>query len=70
MRLTEKTLISADGQPSRVKRRFDQARMPFGHLSETNPFAWCCSGEDGGCLQNPIYTYSEPERRGRLGNIL
>ncbi len=42
MRLTEKTLASADGQPSRIKRRFDQARIPrdpvrtpFDRLSET-----------------------------------
>lgn len=36
MRLTEKTLVSTDGQPSRVKRRFDRARTPFDRLSETN----------------------------------
>jgi transposase InsO family protein len=36
MRLTEKTLVSADGQPSRIKRRFDQARTPFDRLCETN----------------------------------
>ena len=36
MRLTEKTLVSADGQPSRIKRRFDQARTPFERLCQTN----------------------------------
>lgn len=36
MRLTEKTFVPADGQPSRIKRRFDQARTPFDRLSETN----------------------------------
>jgi len=36
MRLTEKTLVSADGQPSRIKRRFDQARTPFERLCETS----------------------------------
>jgi len=36
MRLTEKTLVSADGQPSRIKRRFDQARTPFDRLTETD----------------------------------
>jgi len=36
MRLTEKTFVSAEGQPSRIKRRFDQARTPFDRLSETN----------------------------------
>jgi len=36
MRLTEKTFVPADGQPSRIKRRFDQARTPFDRLCETN----------------------------------
>ena len=36
MRLTEKTLGSVDGQPSRIKRRFDQARTPFDRLCETD----------------------------------
>lgn len=36
MRLTEKTLVSADGQPSRIKRRFDQARTPLDRLCETD----------------------------------
>jgi len=36
MRLTEKTFVPAEGQPSRIKRRFDQARTPFDRLSETN----------------------------------
>lgn len=36
MRLTEETLVSADGQPSQIKRRFDQARTPFDRLCETN----------------------------------
>jgi hypothetical protein len=38
MRLTEKTtgpLLPAQGQPSRIKRRFDQARTPFDRLCET-----------------------------------
>jgi hypothetical protein len=39
MRLTEKTtspLLPAQGQPSRIKRRFDQARTPFDRLCETD----------------------------------
>jgi len=39
MRLTEKTtapLLPARGQPSRIKRRFDQARTPFDRLCETD----------------------------------
>ena len=39
MRLREKTtepLLSAEGQPFRIKRRFDQARTPFHRLSETD----------------------------------
>jgi len=39
MRLTEKTTApwpSAQGQPSRIKRRFDQARTPFDRLCETD----------------------------------
>jgi len=36
MRLTEKTFVPADGQPSRIKRRFDQARTPFDRLCETD----------------------------------
>lgn len=36
MRLTERTLASADAQPSRIKRLFDQARTPFDRLSETD----------------------------------
>ncbi len=35
MRVTEKIVLSAEGQPSRIKRRFDQARTPFDRLSET-----------------------------------
>ncbi len=39
MRLREKTtdpLLSADDQPSRIKRRFDQGRTPFDRLCETD----------------------------------
>jgi hypothetical protein len=39
MRLREKTtspLLPAQGQPSRIKRRFDQARTPFHRLCETD----------------------------------
>ena len=39
MRLTEKTSLSADGQPSQIKRRFDQARTPFDRLCETDVFS-------------------------------
>jgi hypothetical protein len=35
MRLAEKTWIQEDGQPSRVKRRFDQAATPFDRLCAT-----------------------------------
>jgi hypothetical protein len=36
MRLTEKIVIpAADGQPTRIKRRHDQARTPFDRLCET-----------------------------------
>jgi len=36
MRLTDKTLLPVDGQPSRIKRRFDQARTPLDRLCETD----------------------------------
>ena len=39
MRLKEKTtasLLPAEGQPPRIKRRFDQARTPFDRLCETD----------------------------------
>ena len=39
MRLREKTmgpLLPAEGQPSRIKRRFDQARTPFDRLCQTD----------------------------------
>jgi hypothetical protein len=35
MRLAEKTWIREDGQSSRVKRRYDQARTPFDRVCET-----------------------------------
>jgi hypothetical protein len=35
MRLTEKTLIRKDDQFTRVKRRYDQAKMPFDRLCES-----------------------------------
>jgi hypothetical protein len=35
MRLAEKTWIQEDGQPSQVKRRFDQAATPFDRLCAT-----------------------------------
>ena len=36
MRLTEKTIVREEGQPTRVKRRFDQARTPFDRLCATS----------------------------------
>jgi hypothetical protein len=36
MRLSEKTWIREEGQPSRVKRRFDKATTPFDRLCATN----------------------------------
>ena len=36
MRLSEKTWIREEGQPSRVKRRFDKAATPFDRLCATN----------------------------------
>ena len=42
MRLSEKITqpsLSAQGQPSRIKRRFDQARTPFHRLCETDAIA-------------------------------
>jgi hypothetical protein len=35
MRLSEKTWLREEGQPSRVKRRFDKAATPFGRLCAT-----------------------------------
>jgi hypothetical protein len=35
MRLTEKTWVQEEGQPSRPKRRYDEARTPFDRLCET-----------------------------------
>jgi hypothetical protein len=35
LRLTEKTVIREEGQRTRVKRRYDQARTPFDRLCET-----------------------------------
>lgn len=35
MRLTQKTWIREEGQPSRLKRRYDEARTPFDRLCET-----------------------------------
>ena len=35
MRLAEKIVIPAEGQPARVRRRYDQARTPFDRLCET-----------------------------------
>jgi hypothetical protein len=35
MRLSEKTWIHEEGQPSRVKRRFDEASTPFDRLCQT-----------------------------------
>jgi hypothetical protein len=35
MRLTEKTWLREEGQPSQLKRRYDQARTPFDRLCET-----------------------------------
>jgi hypothetical protein len=35
MRLQEKTLIPVEGQASRLRRRFDEARTPFDHLCAT-----------------------------------
>ncbi|MFC2031421.1 hypothetical protein ACFLWA_11940, partial [Chloroflexota bacterium] len=41
-RLTEKTSMHAAGQPSRVKRRYDDARTPFARLCATKamPQEW------------------------------
>jgi hypothetical protein len=36
MRLTEKTPIGQEGQPSQIKRRYDQAATPFDRLCTTN----------------------------------
>ena len=36
MHLTEKIIVPVDGQPARVKRRFDQAQAPFDRLCATN----------------------------------
>jgi hypothetical protein len=36
MRLTEKTLIREEGQPMRIKRRYDLARTPFDRLCQTS----------------------------------
>lgn len=36
MHLTEKIIIPVDGQPARVKRRYDQAQTPFDRLCATN----------------------------------
>ena len=36
MRLSEKTAIREEGQPSRVRRRFDKAATPFDRLCATN----------------------------------
>jgi len=36
MRLTEKTVIPADGCSARIKRRYDQAQTPFDRLCTTN----------------------------------
>jgi hypothetical protein len=35
MRLKEKTWVREEGQPSRLKRRYDEARTPFDRLCET-----------------------------------
>ena len=35
MRLREKTWVREEGQPSRLKRRYDEARTPFDRLCET-----------------------------------
>ncbi len=36
MRVTEKIVLSAENQPTRIKRRHDQARTPFDRLCETD----------------------------------
>ena len=36
MRLAEKIVIPIEGQATRVKRRYDQARTPFDRLCQTN----------------------------------
>jgi len=36
MRVMEKIIVSRDGQPPRVKRRYDQARTPLDRLCETD----------------------------------
>ncbi len=42
MRLTEKVLILNEGQPLRVKRRYDQARTPFDRLCATDAISQEC----------------------------
>ncbi len=39
MRLTEKIIIPAEGRPTRVKRRYDQAQTPFDRLRVTQAIA-------------------------------
>jgi len=39
MRLAEKIVIPTEGQPTRIKRRYDQARTPFDRLCETTAIA-------------------------------
>jgi hypothetical protein len=36
MRLTEKTVIRQEGQPTRIKRRYEAARTPFDRLCATD----------------------------------
>ena len=35
MRVVEKTILSEEGQPTRIRRRYDQARPPFDRLCDT-----------------------------------
>jgi hypothetical protein len=48
MHLTEKLLVSAEGHPTRVRRRYDQAQTPFDRLCTTNAI----SDEDRRRLQD------------------
>jgi hypothetical protein len=47
MRLTEKTWVRKEGQPSGLKRRYDEARTPFDRLCETTAI----SQKQRECLQ-------------------
>jgi hypothetical protein len=39
MRVAEKTVVSEEGQPTRIRRRYDQARTPFDRLCDMKVLA-------------------------------